>query len=122
MKGISKPLIKKIACKNMNFKNPFRRKAVLSLKDTTNKREKALIRKISTVGHLRLHLSSKSKFRIVENCTFSPPAVTLELIDYPGHVMRARGMQLLGEKKSHDQEFSKSFYTCQCLQFEFIML
>ncbi len=95
----------------MSFRNPFRRKTVLSLKDTSNNKEKDFIRKISTVSSLRLQLSSKSKFRIVENLTFSPSAATLELIDYPGHVMRARGMQLIGEKKSHDQEFSKFLFS-----------
>ena len=91
----------------MKLKNIFRRKAVVSLKDTSNKTEKEFIRKISTVSHLRLGLSSSSKFRVFENLTFSPPAASLELADYPGHVMRARGLQLVGERKSSDEDFGK---------------
>lgn len=89
----------------MRLKDIFRRKDVVNLKDTTNIREKELIRKISRVGHLRLKLTSKSKFRILENSAAIPPTVTFELVDYPGHVLRAKHLQLFGERRRDDETF-----------------
>ena len=89
----------------MKLKDLFRKKDVVNLRDTTNVREKELIRKISRVGHIRLKLTAKSKFRILENVAAIPPTISFELVDYPGHVMRARSLELFGEKKRDDENF-----------------
>lgn len=96
-----------VTYQTMNLKSIFKRKAVVKLKDSTNAQEKELIRKISTVGLLRLKLTAKSKFKVVDNVTYDPPVTTFELVDYPGHVMRARGLDLIGEKKRDDEAFGE---------------
>ena len=96
----------------MKLRDLFRRKHIINLEDSTNLREKELIRKISRVGHLRLKLTGKSKFKLLDNLTFIPPTTTFELVDYPGHVMRARGLELVGEKKRDDQGFG--MFVSQC--------
>ena len=93
----------------MYLKDLFRKKNIVSLKDTTNAREKELIRKISRVGSLRLKLTAKSKFKLSENFGAMPPTITFELVDYPGHVMRARSLDLFGEKKRDDESFGMYF-------------
>ena len=93
----------------MNLKDLFRKKNIVNLKDTTNVKEKELIRKISRVGNIRLKLTAKSKFKLSENWGAVPPTITFELVDYPGHVMRARSLELFGEKKRDDESFGK-FY------------
>ena len=93
----------------MNLKYLLKKKNVVNLKDTTNIREKELIRKISRVGNLRLKLTAKSKFKLSENFGALPPTITFELVDYPGHVMRARGLELFGEKKRDDESFGMYF-------------
>lgn len=89
----------------MRLKDLFRRKDVVNLKDTTNLREKELIRKISRVGHIRLKLTARSKFKISENSVAIPATIAFELVDYPGHVMRSRNLELFGEKKRDDETF-----------------
>jgi len=94
----------------MNLKYLLKKKNIVNLKDTTNVREKELIRKISRVGNLRLKLTAKSKFKLSENFGALPPTITFELVDYPGHVMRARGLELFGEKKRDDESFGMNFF------------
>eukprot|EP00794_Sanderia_malayensis_P004962 gene4962-5608_t len=109
-----------IRAKEGSLRNLFRRKTVLDLKDTSNSKEKEFIRDISAVCQLRLRLTSKSKFRVVENLTLFPPSATLELVDYPGHVLRSRGTQLTGEKKVHEKNFrdDSTFFLMSDLWFD----
>ena len=89
-----------------SIKNLFRKRKV-TLSDTTNQEAKQSIRKLSTAVRLQLRLTPQSKFKIVENLVFQPPAVSFELSDYPGYVLRARRGLLFGERKSYDTDFGK---------------
>ena len=101
----------------MNLKDLFRKKNIVNLKDTTNVREKELIRKISKVGSIRLKLTAKSKFKLSENFGAIPPTTTFELVDYPGHVLRARSLELFGEKKRDDESFGMYFHPLLSIEY-----